>query len=1086
MKRDYKNLIVCLLVFLFLVNGISGQSLNKRGKISGKRNSFTPSMSKLNINNITTYVYNNGYADVAPADAAGFIYPKGSGKTAIYQSGLLWGGYIDDYWSLGGSQYRSGLVPGRILANGTAEDPNSPLVRIYRVRSDYKNFGNNESMALLFASEIEDEAKTAQEIYAQYDLDWKQWPAQYGAPFIDKNGDGIYNPDIDVPGMSEEPCQTIWFVANDLDPATTQKFYGTSPLKLEMQATFWAFKAAKPIGNTIFKKYKIINKNSKRIEPMYFCMWSDSDLGFASDDCVGCDTTLNLSYAYNASVIDDQYKDIPPAVGFVQLQGPVINGSSSDSAFISGRWKKGIKSLAMTAFFFSYPTNEYSDPIPETNEALKWKNVFEGLQRETGQPFIDPTTGKVTKFPFNGNPVTSAGWLDTYYNKDKTMGNITGPFIMNPGDTQEVVYAQTIAGATAGVGRRPAISLLKFYSKSLIDSYNNTDIPHLLPAPVIKASELDNSIILSWSDLTSYQTVENYSKGGFKFEGYNIYQMPKSVSTINEGLKLATYDLVNGINTIISPAIDETTGVIINKAVALGTDSGIKRYCTITEDKIKEIPTLYNGSDYYFTVTAYFYNPDQNIIPNVLESPVKIITVTPQSVNPGTRYTSSIGETIQVSHDNGVSDGSVLVKIIDPKRGDGKGYTITFNDEDHYNILQGTTALYVNKPIAGISGDNPIIAGAQIHVVPNDGIGLKSTRMVSGTNPFDEAGKSVFISASDVPKYKGLWNGGMRMGYNWFYNGEFGIGSSLTSIYQYHDIVLKFADTDTAGVFADNAANASVGYRYMRYANRDAAKPEFAPFIKTKTSYNFQEFGLSGKANIPVAVFDQITGKRLDVGFLEENSLSGMVDGRYFPSTADNNNTNISHEILFIFSSEYSTTVNPSYSQADREILWNTKYGPLPIMYFIQSGKIKKSFSSTDEMSIVTYKLYNTEDKYKFIIPAPTSNEELAKEDVNKINVFPNPYYGLSPESLSSSEERVTFTHLPERAVVRIFTVSGQLIRTLEKHDTGQFLTWDLKTDGNKRVPSGVFVARIEMPDLGMAKTVKIGVIQGWRYKTGF
>src|ERR1039457_4500096 len=48
----------------------------------------------LDINNISTGFCNNGISDNNPSGNSGFIFPKGSGKNAVYTSGLLWGGIV--------------------------------------------------------------------------------------------------------------------------------------------------------------------------------------------------------------------------------------------------------------------------------------------------------------------------------------------------------------------------------------------------------------------------------------------------------------------------------------------------------------------------------------------------------------------------------------------------------------------------------------------------------------------------------------------------------------------------------------------------------------------------------------------------------------------------------------------------------------------------------------------------------------------------------------------------------------------------------------------------------------------------------
>ena len=38
-----------------------------------------------------------------------------------------------------------------------------------------------------------------QEIYDNYAYFWENWPAEWGAPYDDLNGDGLYDPNEDIP-----------------------------------------------------------------------------------------------------------------------------------------------------------------------------------------------------------------------------------------------------------------------------------------------------------------------------------------------------------------------------------------------------------------------------------------------------------------------------------------------------------------------------------------------------------------------------------------------------------------------------------------------------------------------------------------------------------------------------------------------------------------------------------------------------------------------------------------------------------------------------------------------------------------------
>ena len=122
----------------------------------------------------------------------------------------------------------------------------------------------------------------------------------------------------------------------------------------------------------------------------------------------------------------------------------------------------------------------------------------------------------------------------------------------------------------------------------------------------------------------------------------------------------------------------------------------------------------------------------------------------------------------------------------------------------------------------------------------------------------------------------------------------------------------------------------------------------------------------------------------------------------------------------------------------------------------------------------------NIKDGDEYIFETPITiidDDELAKKEVDRINVFPNPYYGVHNQEENQYGKYVTFNHLPKKATIRIFNLAGHLISTLEKNDESQFLRWNLTNGRNFYIPSGIFIAYIEMPELNKSKILKIAVI---------
>jgi len=135
-------------------------------------------------------------------------------------------------------------------------------------------------------------------------------------------------------------------------------------------------------------------------------------------------------------------------------------------------------------------------------------------------------------------------------------------------------------------------------------------------------------------------------------------------------------------------------------------------------------------------------------------------------------------------------------------------------------------------------------------------------------------------------------------------------------------------------------------------------------------------------------------------------------------------------------------------------------------------------FFAGDEFLILANHPNTIADNFAFDAPAVTHSTSAAQKDVDKIVVFPNPYYAVNTEEINKYQKFVTFSHLPDKATLRIFNLAGVLVRTIRKDATGQFQRWDLANESGLPVASGVYIAYIEMPDLGTTKIVKFSIIQ--------
>ena len=433
-----------------------------------------PNTTLLNINNFRLWVDKKGlfpWTATSAGDHAG-EYPPG--LPAIFTEGFVWGAKVrdglDTLVRVGGSTYLTGLKAGKVLydAGGNVSGSELPMTRhIWRVRADYQTADLNSDAASYYnvgADQVTD--AQIQSIYDQYDYDWQHWPAAEGAPFVDVNGDGVYDASSDVPGVKGAQ-QTVWLVANDL-PYTdgtpvSHVFAGAPPIGVEVQTALYAAShpSLEPLHNMLFKHVRFIytglpdTPDSAHIDTMYFTLWADPDVGSYRDDFVGFDRQLDMGYAYNGEGVDPVYEAaglMPPAVGHVLLEGPKENGDA----------------LPTSAFFGKGTGGVISDPdLNEYNGSLQWFNFMEGFLPRPAYPeqvpFRDPN-GDTTKFTHDGDPITGTGWIDGTFLPpgDRRYWMSMGPFSMALGDTQEVTLA--LVGGLGG-DRLASVSILRQYAR---------------------------------------------------------------------------------------------------------------------------------------------------------------------------------------------------------------------------------------------------------------------------------------------------------------------------------------------------------------------------------------------------------------------------------------------------------------------------------------------------------------------------------------------------------------------------------------------------------------------------------------------
>ncbi|MBK5286010.1 MAG: hypothetical protein JJE25_11470, partial [Bacteroidia bacterium] len=573
---------------------------------------------ELDINNVRTTILDAGdlWWNAMAQQGPQYEIPKDGKKHSIF-AGSLWVGGIDASGNLrmAAQTYRQTGIdfwPGPVDIASASTDPGTCLTYdklwkiTYQQIKDFKDFTESNPPTGYTASSIPDVIKT-------WPGNVSGNPAQTLAPFIDVDGNGIYDysagdyPDnIQLhPNSGQFYCddctshpdilfgdQSIWWVFNDVGNIHTET--GGATIGIEVHAQAFGFATNDEINNMTFYKYKIINRSSAQLNQNYFGVFVDADLGYAYDDYVGCDVPRGLGYCYNGDD-DDQgpsgYGFNPPAVGMDFFQGP--KADPTDTSYTDRNCgldpHRTCKQLIMSRFI--YFNNQNSPPNGNPFTATEYYGYLKGIWKN-GVPMTyggdgigggNGATNIPAKYMFPGNtdhqyewgtggscnsPATaqldwnevSAGTVPD----DRRFLQSAGPFTLKPGAVNYVTTGVVWARATQG-GPLASVNLLRITDDKAQALFNNCfQILNGPDAPDVSIRELDKEIILSLSNaLSSNNYKEQYfeidpfilndSNNLYRFQGYQIFQI------INQSV--ATTDLHNTDKARLIAEVDIKDGV---------------------------------------------------------------------------------------------------------------------------------------------------------------------------------------------------------------------------------------------------------------------------------------------------------------------------------------------------------------------------------------------------------------------------------------------------------------------------------------------------------------------------------------------
>jgi len=227
-----------------------------------------------------------------------------------------------------------------------------------------------------------------------------------------------------------------------------------------------------------------------------------------------------------------------------------------------------------------------------------------------------------------------------------------------------------------------------------------------------------------------------------------------------------------------------------------------------------------------------------------------------------------------------------------------------------------------------------------------------------------------------------------------------------------------------------------------------------------------------------------VNGVRLP--FYVENVTEGYRVKVYVREVVRNGRWDLGEDIMFLERGSTNRTTWQVYFERVKESVGDS------VVEYVYP-RIGIDLKEGDEFWVKTKRSFNTVeggvtdvDSFRLEVKGYRYDPVLASNLLDRIKVVPNPYVGINElEPVSKlpgqvrGERRIYFDGLPRECVIRIYTLSGELVKEIYHSsgvDNGREY-WNLLNRDGLGVSYGVYIAHIEAPGIG-EKLIKFAIIK--------
>lgn len=940
------------------------------------------------------------------------------------------------------------------------------------------NYGNPESESIPLSHKPE-----------TWNPDWgTNWPGTYKAG-VSSADQSIYYEMDDRYNLEFYPAFKP-YRPEDVDPSDSIKLtYGGPGLHVVVRAYQWSNPEA---NDVIFFVYEITNESKNDYEKVVFGMFGDPHIGGSndfSDDMAYFDNELNMVYGYDGDNRGD-WNGITGWLGYTFLESPgnpydgidndgdgMIDESMQDGIDNDGDWsvdRDDVGQDGLGPLDPGYPGPDWGegDGVPTAGDpddpTKPGEPNFDATDLDEADQ-IGLTSFDAFEYGASGVRYDNAMWskltpevplTDDNTEITQRSDNIflygTGYFPLKAGDSQRFSIALLM-----GVDKRDLYETATTVQTIYDNGYQFAVAPYKPKLTVVPG---DGRVSLYWDDAAenSYDPLF-----GYDFEGYAIYRATDpgfnecltitnayGVPTLHK--PIAKFDLENGIT---GPAIVGNGGVHYD----LGTDNGLVHEYVDTG--------LVNGVTYYYAVCSYDIGDTSgvhNLTPSECTKVIdqdpytKEITLddntgmaTPQKPSPGIQEPKMFDGTIDRSKCNS-GTGEIDIQFVDMINvKSGMDYEMTFENSGvggdiemsvtdlttlYHDSVEVISTLWIQLNKTQIA--NVVVRDAQENLISPT---LYNVDNAIGRIQFDASllNETVYLSFNYKPIFRSS-----------YLNKEDGMPVFDGMKLYIQDDKLARNIRKSGWIDSETTLSGSITQESDTLYPHDYKLVWNSAYESEATVFN---------QYAPFKIYDMYDTTEAAI---------------YLSPTPDNNRGHYSIDSdIFILS---EATPSPDYNIW--RIWFNYPTGGDTIMP--QDGDVYK---------ITLNRPFTASDTINFSTLAATYDPSEIEDPMDAITVVPNPYTAQAIWEPSNGyvsgrgERRVYFTNLPPICTIKIYTISGEHVKTIE-HNTGEDINqvmfngseaYNLLNKDNSDISFGVYLWLVDASESGLGiKTGKLAVIK--------